>query len=62
MPNREMTPSEVALFEQGFAAHADGVAHDQVPGFPDIEDHRWWLRGWFAGCDDNRCIYGRCDH
>jgi ribosome modulation factor len=49
-----MTDRQVALFEQGFASYADGIPHDHVPAFPDIEERRWWLKGWYASKRTNR--------
>ncbi len=55
---RRMTNHDVEMFEQGFAAYADGVPHDHVPAYPDIEDRRWWLKGWYASRNANECING----
>lgn len=48
-----MTEAQVALFELGFSAYADGIPHDDVPAYPDIDDRRWWLKGWYAGRSAN---------
>lgn len=55
---RRMSEREVWLFERGFAAYADGLPHDHVPAYENIDERRWWLKGWYAGRNANECING----
>ena len=38
---------KLCLFNEGFAAFANGIPHDQTPAY-DNEERRWWLKGWYA--------------
>jgi ribosome modulation factor len=40
--------AQLRLFDEGFAAFANGVSHDQVPAYDIEERRRWWLKGWYA--------------
>ena len=49
----EISAAQTALLEQGWIAYHDGTSNKLMPAFPNIEDRRWWLKGWYAARQAN---------